>query len=588
MEPIQPIRVTKALTTQGVVSPLSHAIPILVGIDTHAEVDLVDIQLVRQLGLKPCRNTHLPILRAVNQQNLPTYGAYNLRLELTDTYGVRRTTLRPYLAIDRDPGDSKILLGMTALTELKILVDCETSQWQYKLDKASVRIDNYQRFKKHAQNAVVYALIEINHLLQPNQPNPTVSTTLLPQSIQYFQDVFSASNAGKLAPHRDIDLAIELQPGKEPPYGPIYPLSQTELAALREFLEENLAKGFIQESRSPAGAPILFVPKKDGGLRLCVDYRGLNAITVKNRYPLPLITEIMDRVAGAQYFSKIDLKDAYYRLRIKAGDEWKTAFRTRYGHYEFLVVPMGLTNAPATFQAYINKALRGLVDDFCIVYLDDILVFSRTQEEHDQHLQQICERLRSAELYAKPSKCQFYQREVEFLGFIIGTQGIRMDPRRIQTIKEWEDHPPRSYRDLQVLLGFCNFYRRFIQGYSAIARPLTALLKGSQNGRKSGDFSKDWGSLQQQAFLALLGAFQTAPLLRHYNPTLPIRLETDASDAALGGILSQQQPDTSLWHPIAYFSKQFKGAETNYSTPDKELMAIVECFKHWRHYLEGS
>ena len=155
-----------------------------------------------------------------------------------------------------------------------------------------------------------------------------------------------------------------------------------------------------------------------------------------------------------------------------------------------------------------------------------------------------------------------------------------MDPRRVQTIKEWENHPPRSYRDLQVLLGFCNFYWWFIRDYSAIAWPLTSLLKGSQNGRKSGDFSKEWGTLQQQAFLALLGAFQTAPLLRHYNPELPIRLETDASDAALGGILSQLQADTNQWHPIAFFSKQFKGAEINYSTPDKELMAIVECFKH--------
>ncbi len=296
----------------------------------------------------------------------------------------------------------------------------------------------------------------------------------------------------------------------------------------------------------------------------------------------------MDRVTGATQLSKIDLKDAYYRLRVKAGDEWKTAFRTRYGHYEFLVVPMGLTNAPATFQAYINKALQGLVDDFCIVYLDDILVFSKTKEEHDQHLQQICQRLRDAELYAKPSKCQFYQQEIEFLGFIISTQGIRMDPERIRTIKEWESHPPRTYRDLQVLLGFCNFYRRFIRQYSAIARPLTSLLKGSKDGRKSGDFSKAWGSLQQQAFLDLLGTFQTAPLLRHYNPESAIRLEADASDVALGGVLSQLQPDTAKWHPIAFFSKQFKGAELNYATFDKELMAIVECFKHWRHYLEGT
>ena len=205
---------------------------------------------------------------------------------------------------------------------------------------------------------------------------------------------------------------------------------------MKEFLEENLEKGFIRESKSPAGAPILFAPKKDGSLRLCVDYRGLNAITIKNRYPLPLITEIMDRVTGANYFSKIDLKDAYYQIRIKAGDEWKTAFRTRYGHYEFLVIPFGLTNAPATFQAYINKALRGLVNNFCIVYLDNILIFSKTREEHNQHLQQVCKHLRNTELYTNPLKCQFYQKEIEFLGFIIGTQGIRMDPKHVQTIKE--------------------------------------------------------------------------------------------------------------------------------------------------------
>ena len=202
-------------------------------------------------------------------------------------------------------------------------------------------------------------------------------------------------------------------------------------------------------------------------------------------------------------------------------------------------MPFGLTNCPATFQAYINRALRGLVDDFCIVYLDDILVFSRTEEEHAEHLQQVCQRLRDAELYAKPTKCEFFQKEMEFLGFIINADGIRMDPDRIRTIKEWEDHPPQSYRDVQVFLGFCNFYRRFIKRYSAITQPLTSLLKGSKNGRKTGDFNADWGEPQQRAFLRLLRAFQEAPLLRHYNPNSPIRMEADASTAALSGVLSQ-------------------------------------------------
>src|SRR6266536_3247566 len=229
------------MTTHGVVSPLSQAIPIQVGIDTHVEVDLVDIQLVRQLCLKPCQNQELPILRAVNQQNLHTYGAYNLQLELTDHYGVRRTTLRPYIAIDQDVGDSQILLGMTALTELKILVDCESYQWQYKFDKTDVRVESYKRFQKRIKGTKVYALIEVNHLIASQRE----LARRLPQSLRDFLDVFSETNAKKLALHWGIDLAIDLLPGKEPPYGPIYPLSQTELAALREFLEENLAKGFI-------------------------------------------------------------------------------------------------------------------------------------------------------------------------------------------------------------------------------------------------------------------------------------------------------------------------------------------------------
>ena len=204
-------------------------------------------------------------------------------------------------------------------------------------------------------------------------------------------DVFNVKNTEALILYRPgVNLAIELQKGKQPLYGPLYPFSLTELEVLRQWLEEQLQKGFIQVSKSPAGAPILFVPEKDDTLRLYVDYRGLNTVTVKNRYPLPFINEIMDRVQGAQFFNKIDLKDAYYRIRIHPGDEWKTAFRTRYGHYEFLVVSIGLTNALAAFQAYINQALKGLVDDFCIVYLDDILIFSKIEEKYKKYLQKVC------------------------------------------------------------------------------------------------------------------------------------------------------------------------------------------------------
>lgn len=257
----------------------------------------------------------------------------------------------------------------------------------------------------------------------------------LPPELQDFLSIFRTKQAGILPRHKSTDHAINILEGKSPPYGPIYPLSPAELRKLREYIDNNLKKGRIRPSKSPAGSPILFVPKKDRRLRLCVDYRGLNKVTEKNRYALPLVTEIMDRVTGSVYFSKINIKDAYYRIRIKEGDEWKTAFRTRYGHFEYLVMPFGLTNAPVTFQHYIHQALEGLVNTICIVYLDNILVFSKDKESHTRHLQQVLDRLEKAELYANLKKCEFYRDEVHFLGFIISQQGVSMDPERVAMIR---------------------------------------------------------------------------------------------------------------------------------------------------------
>ena len=204
---------------------------------------------------------------------------------------------------------------------------------------------------------------------------------------------------------------------------------------------------------------------------------------------------------------------------------------------------MGLTNAPATFQSYINRALRGYIDDFCVVYLDDILIFSRTPEEHQRHPELMLERLRQAELYANVKKCSFFQDELEFLGFIVNKHGIQMDPSRVEAIRAWKDNPPQTYRDIQVFLGFCNFYRRFIFGFSRIARPLHDLMKGMKNGRKPGQIGTDWQEPQEQAYHRLIDAFTTAPVLRHYDPSSPIRVETDASHHALAGILSQSFED---------------------------------------------
>ena len=410
----------------------------------------------------------------------------------------------------------------------------------------------------------------------------------MPSEYEEYKNVFSEDAANELLPRGRPEHAIEVT--GDPPYGPIYNLSEKELKVLRDYLREALERGWIRESTSPAGAPILFTPKKDDELRLCVDYRGLNQLTVKNRYPLPLMGEIMDRLSGARYFTKLDLRNAYHRIRIREGDEWKTAFRTRYGHFEYLVMPFGLANAPATFQAYINRALTGLVDVTCIVYLDDILIYSSSPEEHRRHVAEVLERLRKHGLYAKLSKCRFNTETVEFLGFVIGPEGTAMEKSRVKTIQEWPE--PCSFHDVQVFLEFANFYRRFIANYSRIAAPLTSMLVGSKNGKKSGPFNMTTEG--RQAFEQLKLAFTTAPVLRHFDPNKPIRLVTDASGFAIAGILYQPSDPVAdrgtdaHWHPVAFWSRKMIPAERNYETHDQELLAIVKSFKHWRHYLEGS
>jgi hypothetical protein len=400
----------------------------------------------------------------------------------------------------------------------------------------------------------------------------------IPKEYADLAEVFSKQKAHELAPHRGpLDHHIHLEKDSKPVFGPIYNLSETELQVLKQYIEENLQRNFIRPSTSPFGAPVLFVKKPDGSLRLCVDYRALNRMTIKNRYPLPLISELLDRVKGARFFTKIDVRDAFNRLRIALGDEHKTAFRTRYGHFEYLVMPFGLTNAPGSFQAYINDIIRDALDRFAVAYMDDILIYSNSLEEHILHVRTILQKLLSAGLFVKLEKCEFHVQKVSFLGFIITPEGISMDPERILTIADWP--VPESVLDIQVFLGFCNFYRRFIEGYSRVVLPITRLLRKGQR--------FIWSAEAQSAFDQLKASFTSAPILAHFDPKLPVTLHADSSGFAISGIVSQPDANDVL-HPVAFWSRKCIPAECNYDIHDREMLAIVECFKHWRHYLEGS
>ena len=547
-------------------------------VDPGAKINLINQAYAVQWELEPV-NADLPLSGFLDDQGRYCYGAFELTYNIIDSWGQHRECTTLFYGVDFEGPD--VIFGMPMLADQKITVHPAASSWRFEINTNKFEVSEPEQFAKALQEqSTVYALVVAGVTTVPEDESKPPE---LPEDYLYLKEMFDNELAGMLPEQGYGDHAIDLVENKEPPYMPLYNLSQVELAELRRYLDDALAKGWIKPSVSPAGAPILFVPKKDGGLRLCVDYRGLNAITIKNRHPLPLITETLDRLCGAKRFTKLDLKDAYHRIRIKRGDEWKTAFRTRYGHFEYQVMPFELANAPATFQAYINKALRGLVDVICVVYLDDILIFSENPAEHRLHVQRVLERLKDYGLYINLKKCEFDTDEVDFLGFIVSTKGVRMDPKRIQMIKEWPK--PKTYREVQVFLGFVNFYRRFIYRYSKIVAPLTSLLKGSENGKKKGPF--EWPESAEQAFRQLCDIFMSASLLTHYDPSKKIRVKTDASNFAVADILSQQDEDGN-WRPMTFWSRKMIPAEQNYETYDQELLAIVAAFKQWRHYLEDS
>ncbi|GAM88161.1 hypothetical protein ANO11243_061920 [Dothideomycetidae sp. 11243] len=407
----------------------------------------------------------------------------------------------------------------------------------------------------------------------------TAEEKTLPPEYQDFEELFREKEGKAALPqHKPWDHEIPFEEGKSPThYQGLIPLSKKEEDFLKEYIGKHLEKGFIRPSKSPIAHGVLFAPKKDGSLRPCIDYRKLNAITRKNRYPLPRIDELQDRLLHAKWFTAIDIRDAYYRIRMKEGEEWKTAFRTRWGLYEYLVMPFGLTNAPASFQELINDTLREYLDDFVSAYLDDILIFSKTYDEHVGHVRKVLERLKEKALPVKLSKCEFHQHSISFLGYVVSNNGIAPDQKKIDSVLTWPE--PTTVKEVQAALGFFNYYRKFVKAYSEVAAPLSNLTK------KDVVFNFDENC--KKAFKELQHRLTTAPVIKQFDPELEAQLETDASDFAIGACLKQAGKD-GLTRIIAYYSRKMTGPELNYDIHDKELLAIVEAFREWRVYLEGT
>ena len=357
--------------------------------------------------------------------------------------------------------------------------------------------------------------------------------------VREFPDVFPEELPG-IPLEMEVDLSIEIVPGTTPMSRAPYKMASAKLKELMSQLQELMDKGFIRPSVSPWGAPVLFVKKKDDTLRICIDYRKINKVIVKNRYPFPRIEDIFYQLKGVGVFFKIDLRSGYYMLRMKDVDVPKTAFRTRYGHDEFLVMQFGLTNVPAAFMDLMNRVFRPYVDQFVVVFIDDILVYSKDAQKHEQHLRIVMETLKEKKLYTKLSKCAFWLKKVSFLVHIVSAEGIRVDPIKIEAIVNWK--PPRNVTKVRSFLGLVGYYRRFVKGFSIIASPLTKLL------RKGVKF--EWTYKCQNSFEQLKEMLVEAPVLTQPTSGKEYTLYSDASGIGLGCVLMQ---DGKV---VAYASRQ--------------------------------
>ena len=401
--------------------------------------------------------------------------------------------------------------------------------------------------------------------------------TLLPERYQEYLHAFLKKKADTLPKHGPQDHTIHLKEGAQASAFTLYGMSHNEAQELCRYLDENLSKGFIWVSCSESAAPVLFVKKPKGGLHFCVDYRDLNAVTVKNQYSLPLISETLNCLSWVKIFTKLNIIAAFNQLCIWEGDETLTVFYTHFELFEHLVMPFGLCNGPASFQNYINNTLHEYLNDFCTVYLDNILIYSDNEAEHEIHIKCVLQKLEEAGLQADITKCAFYITQVPYLDLIIITKEVKMNSAKVNIIINWPTLV--NVKNVQSFLGFANFYRRFIYSYNKIAAPLTHLI--------CKDVAFKWSSECEDAFNTLKRAFTFNVILCHYNSDLKLVIKTDASDYVSEGIFLQYD-ENGVLHPVAYFSKKHSPAECNYEIYDKKLMIIIHAFKEWCPELEGS
>ena len=484
-----------------------------------------------------------------------------------------------------DKNGPKLILDLSALEKKQIKIDCEMWEWCFgiKLQPLSLKESSEDFEQSLRKESMICALLWLQPAFINVHLQDVKLTSAISVSYSDYADVFLKKKASQLSIHEKHDHTIEIN-GEEPPHKPLYNLSETEVNILRKYLDNILVKSWIKHSVSFMSAPVLFVSKKDEDLRLCVNYWDLNCITIKNWHSLSLISEILDWLSETKIFIKLDLKNAYHCIQIWQGNEWKTVFCTHYEHFEYMIMSFELINASVTFQIYINWALVSIVNSLCVVYLNDILIYSHNKEKHEYHVCEVLEWLCKFKLYINLKKCVFFTNSVKFLEFMMSTDDIMMDPQRVETIENRSIL--KNFHEVQIFLEFANFYWQFIEAYSQIASPLISLLKENKNRKKTESFQ--WLNNIKKVFSRLKEVFMTVSVLVHFNSELKSWVKTDVSEQAITEIYTQLQKMSELWHSVTYWLRKLMSAEINYKTHNLKLLVIVETFKQWHHYLEDS
>ena len=592
------VKMTRAHEQSEAHTPAMHftakisGTPAVAALDSQATHCFIDKQYAHKAGLK-CSPAHR-MVQLADGSHAQIYTQCNVQLKLLSSESKEHYAHTvPCLVIDLGE-DHDLILGQDWLQHEQVVMNFHTNTCEL-MSRNGLKLTpiNHSKGTRHIKPTLSAAralkalakgckLLEIT-LIPPGPPNSEpqadsikIPTTVSPQVKQILEKhakVFGTRDG--LPPDRGTFLAIPEMPEAVPQFKHPYRLAPKEIKEVETQIKELLRQGLIEPSNSPYGAPIIFVQKKDGTLRMCCDWRKLNAQTIKSRYPLPRIDELLDALHGAQFFSSLDLQSGFHQILIKPEDVPKTAFTTPFGHYQWKVMSFGLCNAPSIFQETMNRVLANYLRKGVLVYMDDILIYAKTQEEHARLLDEVLTVLSANDFYVKLSKCEFEKPELKYVGHIVGKEGVKVDPAKTQVVQDWPT--PTSVKDVRSFLGLANYFRKFVQGYSTLVEPLTKLTRKEQVWT-----TQTWDSQCEKSFQGVKTALTHAPVLTMPDPAGgDYEVICDASIVGTGAVLTQGG------RPIAFESSKFSAAETRWTTTEQELWAVVHALKTWRCYLEG-